>query len=299
MVNHNREDYYSEDGDRDYIDLDSERSESSFSEVLPYPYLDLENQFKDLASKVSKYDNKIKKANNLNASVESKLASEQTLLIKFLTSVRYDRGSEDSTSMKINYFCKTLVPRVPATTIIEEIPEYYKPKPVTYEKELASLTPKCKRLLIMALPNEIFESFDHCSCRTSFVVKMIFRSSCAGFPNRKTRAENSVQIFRIENCTILRIGKHLFSESEISFSESENRPLIWGFAPESIIFRTKCAFSELCLFRIGKQHFPNRKRVFSASPILSQIRFGKLQFPDRISPLRAGTLAKLFPESDT
>ncbi|KAJ9547374.1 hypothetical protein OSB04_019917 [Centaurea solstitialis] len=92
MVNHKREDYYSEDGDSDYIDLDSERSESTFSE---------------------------------------------------------------------------LVPRVPATTIIEEIPEYYKPKPVTCwdedEKELASLTPKCKRLLIMALPNEIFESFDHCS----------------------------------------------------------------------------------------------------------------------------------------
>ncbi|KAJ9556020.1 hypothetical protein OSB04_010634 [Centaurea solstitialis] len=128
---------------------------------------------------------------------------------------------------------------------------------------------------------------------------VIFRSSCAGFPNRKTRAEISVQIFRIGNCTILRIGKHLFSESEIAFSESENRPLIWGFAPENIIFRTLCAFSELHLFRIGKQHFPNRKRVFSAPSILSQIRFGKLQFPDRISPLRAGTLAKLFPESDT
>ncbi|KAJ9544897.1 hypothetical protein OSB04_024604 [Centaurea solstitialis] len=31
------------------------------------------------------------------------------------------------------------------------------------EKEIAGLAAKCKRLLIMALPNEIFESLDHCN----------------------------------------------------------------------------------------------------------------------------------------
>ncbi|KAJ9542509.1 hypothetical protein OSB04_029015 [Centaurea solstitialis] len=47
----------------------------------------------------------------------------------------------------------TLIPRVPATAITPEDEE---------EKELASLAPKCKRLLIMALPNDIFMSLDHC-----------------------------------------------------------------------------------------------------------------------------------------
>ena len=61
----------------------------------------------------------------------------------------------------------TLIPRVPATANTPEVPEYYQPKLQKdwdeEEKELASLAPKCKRLLIMALPNDIFTSLDHCS----------------------------------------------------------------------------------------------------------------------------------------
>jgi hypothetical protein len=59
-----------------------------------------------------------------------------------------------------------LIPRVPATATTAEVPEYFAPKSEgewsDEEKEIAGLASKCKRLLIMALPNEIFESLDHC-----------------------------------------------------------------------------------------------------------------------------------------
>ena len=58
-----------------------------------------------------------------------------------------------------------LVPRVPATATTEEVPEQIKPKKTEewsledWEKhELA----ECKRLLIMAIPNDIFELLDAC-----------------------------------------------------------------------------------------------------------------------------------------
>ncbi|KAJ9557841.1 hypothetical protein OSB04_012455 [Centaurea solstitialis] len=63
------------------------------------------------------------------------------------------------------YIPVKLIPRVPATSTTLEIPEYYQPKPQTdwdeEEKEFFGLAPKCKRLLIMALPNDIFEYLDH------------------------------------------------------------------------------------------------------------------------------------------
>ena len=64
------------------------------------------------------------------------------------------------------YVPATLIPRVPATATTPEVPEFYQPKPLANwddeEKEMANLAPKCKRLLIMALPNDIFMSLDHC-----------------------------------------------------------------------------------------------------------------------------------------
>ncbi|KAJ9546881.1 hypothetical protein OSB04_019424 [Centaurea solstitialis] len=64
------------------------------------------------------------------------------------------------------YVSVTLIPRVPATATTLEIPKFFQPKlPAKWdeeEKELVSLAPKCKRLLIMALPNDIFMSLDHC-----------------------------------------------------------------------------------------------------------------------------------------
>ncbi|KAJ9547626.1 hypothetical protein OSB04_020169 [Centaurea solstitialis] len=64
------------------------------------------------------------------------------------------------------YILAKLIPRVPATTTIAEIPEHYQPKVQSdwdkEDKELVSLASKCKRLLIMALPNDIFMSLDHC-----------------------------------------------------------------------------------------------------------------------------------------
>ncbi|KAJ9561531.1 hypothetical protein OSB04_006691 [Centaurea solstitialis] len=56
--------------------------------------------------------------------------------------------------------------RVPGTTTTTEEPEHYQPKVQTewddQDKELVSRTPKCKRMLIIALPNDIFMSLHHC-----------------------------------------------------------------------------------------------------------------------------------------
>ncbi|KAJ9558311.1 hypothetical protein OSB04_012925 [Centaurea solstitialis] len=84
------EEQYSEDSDRDYNDVDSDHSDSS-SEVLPDPYIELENQVKSLAQKVSEYENKIKQANKRTTIVESKLASEHALVVKFSTELAHSK----------------------------------------------------------------------------------------------------------------------------------------------------------------------------------------------------------------
>ncbi|KAJ9555500.1 hypothetical protein OSB04_010114 [Centaurea solstitialis] len=67
---------YSEDDNHDHNDVNSDHSDSS-SEVLPDPYIELENQVKSLAQKVSEYENKIKQAHKRTTSVESKLAKDK------------------------------------------------------------------------------------------------------------------------------------------------------------------------------------------------------------------------------
>ncbi|KAJ9562289.1 hypothetical protein OSB04_007449 [Centaurea solstitialis] len=84
------EEQYSEDSDKDYNDVDSDHSDSS-SEVLPDPYIELENQVKSLAQKVSEYENKIKQANKRTTIVESKLASEHALVVKFSTELAHSK----------------------------------------------------------------------------------------------------------------------------------------------------------------------------------------------------------------
>ncbi|KAJ9546646.1 hypothetical protein OSB04_019189 [Centaurea solstitialis] len=84
------EEQYSEDSDRDYNDVDSDHSDSS-SKVLPDPYIELENQVKSLAQKVSEYENKIKQANKRTTIVESKLASEHALVVKFSTELAHSK----------------------------------------------------------------------------------------------------------------------------------------------------------------------------------------------------------------
>ncbi|KAJ9566682.1 hypothetical protein OSB04_002648 [Centaurea solstitialis] len=77
---------------------------------------------------------------------------EKTAFVQVIpnrTSVRRDRGYVVQTSVKSYHFCQTVI--TACATHDEE------------EKELSSLAHKCKRLLIMALPNEIFESLDHCN----------------------------------------------------------------------------------------------------------------------------------------
>ncbi|KAJ9557628.1 hypothetical protein OSB04_012242 [Centaurea solstitialis] len=98
MANHSEEEQYSEDSDRDYNDVDSDHSDSS-SEVLPDPYIELENHVKDLALKVSEYENKIKKANNLTATAESKLASAHALVVKF--SIELAHSKEKVTTLTL------------------------------------------------------------------------------------------------------------------------------------------------------------------------------------------------------
>ncbi|KAJ9558101.1 hypothetical protein OSB04_012715 [Centaurea solstitialis] len=84
------EEQYSEDSDMDYNDVDSDHSDSS-SEVLLDPYIELENQVKSLAQKVSEYENKIKQANKRTTIVESKLASEHALVVKFSTELAHSK----------------------------------------------------------------------------------------------------------------------------------------------------------------------------------------------------------------
>ena len=64
------------------------------------------------------------------------------------------------------YIPTVVVPHVPATTTTAEIPEQIKPKDLDNwspeEIEKHELAGKCKRLLIMAIPNDIFELLDSC-----------------------------------------------------------------------------------------------------------------------------------------
>ncbi|KAJ9552666.1 hypothetical protein OSB04_016711 [Centaurea solstitialis] len=64
------------------------------------------------------------------------------------------------------YVPMNLIPRVPATQTTPEIPEHLEPKEVTNwseeDKIMVDLGHKCKRLLIMAIPRDIFKSVDHC-----------------------------------------------------------------------------------------------------------------------------------------
>ncbi|KAJ9539041.1 hypothetical protein OSB04_031774 [Centaurea solstitialis] len=104
-----------------------------------------------------------------------------------------------------------------------------------------------------------------------------------GFPNRKTRAEISAQIFRVGNCSFSESENSPFPNRKTLFSESENESLTRGLALEKFLF--SCPFSaptfsesEKLIFRIGKECFPHHT-------VLSQIRIGKHMFPSRISPL--------------
>ncbi|KAJ9544260.1 hypothetical protein OSB04_023967 [Centaurea solstitialis] len=63
------------------------------------------------------------------------------------------------------YVPMTLIPRVPATETTPEIPEHLEPKEVgnwsEEDKIMVDLGHKCKRLLIRAIPHDIFKSVDH------------------------------------------------------------------------------------------------------------------------------------------
>ncbi|KAJ9547258.1 hypothetical protein OSB04_019801 [Centaurea solstitialis] len=64
------------------------------------------------------------------------------------------------------YVPTNLIPRVPATETTPEIPEHLESKDVANwseeDKIMVDLGHKCKRLLIMAIPHDIFKSVDHC-----------------------------------------------------------------------------------------------------------------------------------------
>ncbi|KAJ9566980.1 hypothetical protein OSB04_002946 [Centaurea solstitialis] len=83
------------------------------------------------------------------------------------------------------------------------------------------------------------------------------KSTNPGFPNRNTRAEISAQIFRLGICTFSESENPPFLNRKTLFSESENEPLIWGFASEKSLFRIQAFFRT--------QTFPNREIVFSES----------------------------------
>ncbi|KAJ9546486.1 LOW QUALITY PROTEIN: hypothetical protein OSB04_019029 [Centaurea solstitialis] len=100
------------------------------------------------------------------------------------------------------YVPVTLIPRVPATATTPEIPEFYQPKPPANwddeEKELASLAPKCKRMLIMALPNDIFISLDHCDSSKELWSELLrqLESGVASLKNNRTMCINEYHEFK-------------------------------------------------------------------------------------------------------
>ncbi|KAJ9542267.1 hypothetical protein OSB04_028773 [Centaurea solstitialis] len=100
------------------------------------------------------------------------------------------------------YIPVTLIPRVPATATTPEIPEFYQPKPLDKwddeEKELASLAPKCKRLLIMALPSDIFMSLDHCDSSKELWSELLrqLEGGVASLKNNRTMCINEYHEFK-------------------------------------------------------------------------------------------------------
>ncbi|KAJ9552545.1 hypothetical protein OSB04_016590 [Centaurea solstitialis] len=128
-----------------------------------------------------------------------------------------------------------------------------------------TLNQLCINNLVIGLPD-----FRYTKC---FWVN--FRSFCAGFPNRNTRAEISAQIFRIGNCTFSESENSPFPNRKTLFSESENEPLIWGLASEKSLFRIELFFRTQ-LFRIGKGCFPHStKRVFQGGLLFSSREMSK------------------------
>ena len=69
-----------------------------------------------------------------------------------------------------------VVSHVPATATIEEVPEQINPKKTEEwsqeDWEKHELTAKCKRLLIMAIPNDIFELLDTCETSKDLWAKL-------------------------------------------------------------------------------------------------------------------------------
>ncbi|KAJ9538939.1 hypothetical protein OSB04_031672 [Centaurea solstitialis] len=100
------------------------------------------------------------------------------------------------------YVPVTLIPRVPTTATTPEISEFYQPKPLDKwddeEKELASLAPKCKRLLIMALPNDIFMSLDHCDSSKELWSELLrqLEGGVASLKNNRTMCINEYHEFK-------------------------------------------------------------------------------------------------------
>ncbi|KAJ9546890.1 hypothetical protein OSB04_019433 [Centaurea solstitialis] len=100
------------------------------------------------------------------------------------------------------YIPLKLIPRVPATATTAEVPEHYQPKNPTdwdeEDKEMVSLAPKCKRLLIMALPNDIFMSLDHCVTSKELWDKILrqLEGGVASLKNNRTMCINEYHEFK-------------------------------------------------------------------------------------------------------
>ncbi|KAI3746508.1 hypothetical protein L6452_08942 [Arctium lappa] len=103
----------------------------------------------------------------------------KTFSLKMFTSfLRLNRRTDDTSLSDKIYFLESvnvgphipmvLVPRVPATTDFAEIPAYYKKKTTNFtdeENNMMDNDSKAVRLLIMAIPNYIFQELD--SCKTA------------------------------------------------------------------------------------------------------------------------------------
>ena len=90
------------------------------------------------------------------------------------------------------YFPTIVVPRVLATTTAEEVQEQIKPKAEKdwsqEERDKHDLAGKCKRLLIMAIPYDIFKLLDSCDTSKDLCSELQRQIECGAKQLRNNKA---------------------------------------------------------------------------------------------------------------